>query len=337
MRERMLHCLFTAAYFTAKVALICMPSPICFAAMWMASAVIRTTVPRLIVAPHQRRMVATVPRASKSRFVTMTESSGVDEIVLGLEAIVSEHARKPLDATSLVARLQPQLSSAVALLPLDADSIRRMKVGELRERLRGRGLSTEGLKAEMVERLLRSAETVEQAAAPAAPSYATARYPPALQAKLDAVMQERRGPQSGIFCDGSCNPNPGPGGWGVVAVRDAAVLWSDRGSDSRTTNNRMELHAIIEALRQTSPDEAVTIYSDSRLCVQTLNEWAASWERRGWTRSGGQTPENLDLVKEAFGLARARPKVEIRWLKGHAGSTWNEFADRLAGWRGDGQ
>ena len=263
----------------------------------------------------------------------MTESESVDDIVHGLEAIVSDHARRPLDASSLVARIQTQLSSAVALLPIDADSVGRMKVSELRERLRGRGLSTEGLKAEMVERLLQNTEAVQQVAV--APSSATPQYPPALQARLDAVVQERRGPQSGIFCDGSCHPNPGPGGWGVVAVRDADILWSGRGTEAHTTNNRMELYAIIEALRQISPDEEVTIYSDSQLCVQTLNEWAVSWERQGWTRAKGQPPKNLDLVQEAFGLVRARPKVEIRWLKGHAGSTWNEYADRLAEWRGD--
>ena len=72
----------------------------------------------------------------------------------------------------------------------------------------------------------------------------------ALQAKLDAVVSSRRGPQSGIFCDGSANPNPGPGGWGVVAVRDGAILWSERGDAPHTTNNRMELSAIIAALRR---------------------------------------------------------------------------------------
>ena len=79
------------------------------------------------------------------------------------------------------------------------------------------------------------------------------------------------------------------------------------------------------------------VYSDSKLCVQTLTEWAARWEKNGWTRGKEKAEvKNLDLVREAFELKKMRPGVDIRWQKGHAGATWNEYADRLAeGWRRD--
>ncbi|KOO25391.1 ribonuclease h [Chrysochromulina tobinii] len=152
--------------------------------------------------------------------------------------------------------------------------------------------------------------------------------------KLAALTAEaRKGPQTGIFTDGSCTPNPGPGGWGIVAVRDGKVLWSDRGEERETTNNRMELSAIVFALRRIGEDEGGIIYTDSNLCVRTLTEWAPRWERNNWTRAQGEQIKNLDLVQEALTLARARPGVEFKWLRAHAGSTWNEYADILAGGR----
>ena len=116
-----------------------------------------------------------------------------------------------------------------------------------------------------------------------------------------------------------------------MAVRDGEVLWSDSGGvEQQTTNNRMELYAMIVALRRVPAEEAVTIFSDSNLCVQTLTKWAASWQRNNWTRKDGEV-KNLDLVREAYTLAQSRPRVRFEWLRGHAGSTWNEYADRLAG------
>jgi len=77
-------------------------------------------------------------------------------------------------------------------------------------------------------------------------------------------------------------------------------------------------------------DEQVTIYSDSNLCVNTLNEWAPKWERAGWLKANGKAPANLELVKEAVRLARERPGVRFEWIRGHSGSVWNEYADCLA-------
>lgn len=146
-----------------------------------------------------------------------------------------------------------------------------------------------------------------------------------------AASYAGQGPQTGVFTDGGCEPNPGQGGWGVVNVQDGEVLWQDFGGDRRTTNNRMELQAIIRAFEVLPADFKGTICSDSNLCVRTLNEWAGKWEANGWVKGDRKPPENLDLVKSALQLARAHPDVCIKWLRGHSGATWNEYADRLAG------
>jgi len=92
----------------------------------------------------------------------------------------------------------------------------------------------------------------------------------------------------------------------------------------------MELRALIEAYRGLSPRETrVTVYSDSRLCVNTVNEWAAGWAKRGWRRKTGPIA-NLELVQELYALSLERPGVELRWIKEHDGSRWNEYADALA-------
>ncbi len=137
------------------------------------------------------------------------------------------------------------------------------------------------------------------------------------------------GPQSGVFTDGSCDPNPGPGGWGFVWVEEGSIVAEAHGHESDTTNNRMELTALIEAYRALPEDGLFEIYSDSQLCVKTINEWAAGWEKRGWKRKGGAI-KNLDLVKALYALALAKPGVTLAWIKAHDGSRWNEYADALA-------
>jgi ribonuclease HI len=132
-----------------------------------------------------------------------------------------------------------------------------------------------------------------------------------------------------VFTDGSCEGNPGPGGWGFVWVEEGQIRAEGHGSDPATTNNRMELTALIEALKALPEDAQVDVYSDSQLCVKTLNEWAAGWERRGWRRKTGPIA-NLALVQELWALAKAHPKVRFRWIRAHDGSLWNEYADALA-------
>ena len=137
------------------------------------------------------------------------------------------------------------------------------------------------------------------------------------------------GPKNGVFTDGSCEGNPGPGGWGYVWVEDDEIVAQDSGTDPDTTNNRMELTALIEAYKKLPTDAEVTIHSDSQLCVKTVNEWAAGWEKRGWRRKSGPIA-NLELVKKLYALAQSHPRVTLQWIKAHDGTRWNEYADALA-------
>lgn len=147
---------------------------------------------------------------------------------------------------------------------------------------------------------------------------------------LAAVLEKyTEGPFDGVFTDGACAGNPGPGGWGMVWVENNQVLKQDYGHEAQTTNNRMEMRALIAAYEMLPVDAEVTIWSDSNLCVRTLNEWAAGWKQRGWTRKTGPV-ENLDLVKKAYELSRSRPRATLKWIKAHNGSRWNEYADGLA-------
>ena len=137
------------------------------------------------------------------------------------------------------------------------------------------------------------------------------------------------GPQSGVFTDGSSVPNPGPGGWGVVWVEDGKIREERHGYEADTTNNRMELTALIEAHRLLPQDAAVVVYTDSKLCADTRNLWVANWERRGWKRKGPPI-KNLELVKELWSLFQAHPDCPVEWIRAHAGDRWNEYADSLA-------
>jgi ribonuclease HI len=136
-------------------------------------------------------------------------------------------------------------------------------------------------------------------------------------------------PTSGVFTDGSAVPNPGEGGWGAVYVLEGSVVGEASGYGGETTNNRMEFTALIEAADLVPAGTETTVYSDSKLAVQTINEWAEGWKRRGWKRKSGAV-ENLDLVKAAYEKYRLRPDLTLVWIKAHVGYTWNEYADELA-------
>ena len=137
------------------------------------------------------------------------------------------------------------------------------------------------------------------------------------------------GPSCGVFTDGSARPNPGPGGWGAVYVRDGKVVDQAYGDEPQTTNNRMELVALINGFKMISPEHEVTVYSDSELCVNTLTKWAAGWKAKGWKRKGGPV-KNLELVQELYELYEARPKATVKWIEAHNGWLWNEYADALS-------
>lgn len=137
-----------------------------------------------------------------------------------------------------------------------------------------------------------------------------------------------------IYCDGSCSGNPGMGGFGVIVIQDFKILNAYSGSSEKTTNNRMELEALIKALDfaiTNYKDELVKIYSDSAYCVNIFNSWIHSWYRNDWKNSSKKTVENLDLVKELWLFKQIdTPNFSVEKIKGHSGIIGNELADAAA-------
>ena len=145
----------------------------------------------------------------------------------------------------------------------------------------------------------------------------------------EVLTKYTEGPDTGVFTDGSASPNPGPGGWGMVWVEKGEIQAEQNGREADTTNNRMELSALISAYETLPEDAIVVVYTDSRLCVDTITKWADGWERRGWKRKGSPL-KNLDLVKPLFALYKAHPNCSLQWIEAHSGYRWNEYADSLA-------
>ena len=138
------------------------------------------------------------------------------------------------------------------------------------------------------------------------------------------------GPDTGIFTDGASEGNPGPGGWGAVYVVDNEVVEEAKGADPYTTNNKMELTALISGLGMAPTDLPIDVYTDSQLIVNIVTKWADGWEARGWTKKSPGPIANLELVKEAHALHQQKPLARIQWIKAHSGYRWNEYADALA-------
>ncbi|GLS44043.1 ribonuclease HI [Methylobacterium brachythecii] len=130
-----------------------------------------------------------------------------------------------------------------------------------------------------------------------------------------------------VYADGGCDPNPGPGGWGVVIqIPDAPVEL--HGGELVTTNNRMELTAAISALEYFPEGTAIEMRCDSQYVVKSVTEWIPGWKRRGWRTANGPV-KNVDLMERLDALARSRD-VRWTWVRGHSGEAGNERADRLA-------
>ncbi|MFV9511229.1 ribonuclease HI [Tepidibacillus sp. LV47] len=133
-----------------------------------------------------------------------------------------------------------------------------------------------------------------------------------------------------VYTDGACSNNQAsgmqPGGWGVVFTDGRSFS----GGEKQTTNNRMELTAVIEALKNTPPGSQVTVYSDSAYVINAFNQkWIQNWLKNGWKTSQGKSVENQDLWKTLLPLVEERT---VKWVKvkGHSGNRFNELADQLA-------
>ena len=133
-----------------------------------------------------------------------------------------------------------------------------------------------------------------------------------------------------IYTDGACKGNPGPGGWGVV-LRSGAQQKELFGGELNTTNNRMEMMAVIQALQALKRPCEVTLFLDSEYVRKGITEWVHGWKVRGWKTAAKQPVKNVDLWQQLDQLVTTSGhKIDWRWVKGHAGEPGNERADELA-------
>ena len=131
-----------------------------------------------------------------------------------------------------------------------------------------------------------------------------------------------------IYTDGACSGNPGPGGWGAL------LIWQGRekilsGSHPETTNNRMELQAVIDALKALKKPCHVTVYTDSKYVLNGATEWLQGWIKKGWKTASKKPVENKEYWQE-LSTQLARHDVKFVWVKGHAGDALNERVDAIA-------
>ena len=133
-----------------------------------------------------------------------------------------------------------------------------------------------------------------------------------------------------IYTDGACKGNPGPGGWGVL-LRAGATEKELFGGEASTTNNRMELLAVIRALESLKRPCAVTLHVDSQYVLKGMTEWLPGWKAKGWRTASKQPVKNADLWRHLDELVRSSGhRIDWRWVRGHNGDPGNERADALA-------
>ena len=137
----------------------------------------------------------------------------------------------------------------------------------------------------------------------------------------------------GLFTDGACSGNPGPGAWAfMLQDHRGEVLHKQSKHSAHTTNNKMELTAIIEGLlfvKNKFPNEKLYVYTDSKYAVDGIKSWVSGWKRRGWKKADKKEPENLELWKKLDQLNNDL-EISFHWVKGHSGHPQNEYVDKLA-------
>lgn len=136
-------------------------------------------------------------------------------------------------------------------------------------------------------------------------------------------------PEVEMFTDGACSGNPGPGGWGTI-LRCKGAEKELSGGEAQTTNNQMELTAVIKGLQALKKPCNVTLYSDSKYVCDALTKgWAKKWQKNNWKKSDGKKALNIPLWEELLSLCEIH-KINIIWVKGHAGHPENERCDEMA-------
>jgi ribonuclease HI len=143
-----------------------------------------------------------------------------------------------------------------------------------------------------------------------------------------------------LYTDGACRGNPGPGAWACVAQNQRGeIVFESCGHEVQTTNNKMEIQAVIGAFQQLENFllshplhhfKPIYLYTDSKYVCDGLNQWVTQWKSRGWKKADGKGPENLELWQELDGLKNKLSDVQVRWVKGHSGHPQNEYCDYLA-------
>jgi len=135
-------------------------------------------------------------------------------------------------------------------------------------------------------------------------------------------------PSVQMFTDGACSGNPGPGGWGVI-LRAKGAERELSGGDHATTNNRMEMMAVIQGLAALKVSSAITLYTDSRYVLDGATKWLKNWKRNGWKTADKKPVKNDDLWR-LLEVEMARHDISWEWVRGHDGHPENERADALA-------
>jgi ribonuclease HI len=134
-----------------------------------------------------------------------------------------------------------------------------------------------------------------------------------------------------IYTDGACKGNPGPGGWGAVLRSAQGVEKELFGGELATTNNRMEMMAVIQALTALKKPCSVQLHLDSQYVLQGITQWLPGWKARGWKTASKQAVKNVDLWQQLDALVAGQGHtIDWQWVKGHAGNLGNERADALA-------
>jgi ribonuclease HI len=145
---------------------------------------------------------------------------------------------------------------------------------------------------------------------------------------LPAYKSRKKLKKIDIFTDGACKGNPGPGGWGAI-LRMGNHEKELSGCETETTNNRMEMTAVIRALKVLTEPCAVTVHTDSRYVIDGMTKWIEGWKRKGWVNASKQPVRNQDLWHDLI-EAVLNHQIKWQWVKGHDGHPENERADKLA-------
>ena len=136
-------------------------------------------------------------------------------------------------------------------------------------------------------------------------------------------------PELLIYTDGACSPNPGPGGWGAVIIKDGSVLAELSGSEEHSTNNRMELSAAVEVLKSIKEPAKIDLYTDSVYLKNGITDWINTWQLNEWRTADRKEVKNSDLWRQLLDQIEHH-QVQFHWIKGHAANPYNTRADELA-------